>query len=272
MKILHLLLLSSFGSSIPLPLQPFKDSIEIVLSPDDIRSVAEYTLYKIPEVKNNFKTTVKQKLLNRILTKQIQETNPNPDAYASYTDNPANLYQYNPRFPVHASRPDVITPGATPQIVPATGSTPGVIPVSPAQVQKVGPTNGKVDIDKHTAAANGKVTANNNVGPITGQVLIKPVKPVKAVEIEVTKPKGMLTSIIKGPSVIEEDFVQIFGQDNDSDSDSDEDDNDDEHIGYSNPSWIKNNKQDHGIKYYPRIEDESADDEEEDRDSFYDDK
>lgn len=52
---------------------PFKDSVEIVFTPEDIRKGTDYVLWKVPTVKNNFKTTVKQKLLNRLLSKDLQE-------------------------------------------------------------------------------------------------------------------------------------------------------------------------------------------------------
>ncbi|KAL1571854.1 hypothetical protein MG5_03862 [Candida albicans P57072] len=57
---------------------PFRDSIELVFTPEDIKKSTDYALWKIPAVKKNFKTTVKQKLLNRLLNKDLQEINPNP--------------------------------------------------------------------------------------------------------------------------------------------------------------------------------------------------
>lgn len=52
---------------------PFRDSVEIVFTPEDIKKGTDYVLWKVPTVKNNFKTTVKQKLLNRLLSKDLQE-------------------------------------------------------------------------------------------------------------------------------------------------------------------------------------------------------
>ncbi|CAI5759518.1 unnamed protein product [Candida verbasci] len=57
---------------------PFRDSIEVVFTPDDIKKSADYVLWKVPTVKNNFKTTVKQKLLNRLLDKDLQDFKTNP--------------------------------------------------------------------------------------------------------------------------------------------------------------------------------------------------
>ncbi|KAK6199524.1 uncharacterized protein RJT21DRAFT_127781 [Scheffersomyces amazonensis] len=54
--------------SVPVPSQ-----VEIVVTPQDLKDAAEYAVVKIPEIKNNFKTMVKQKLLNRIISKDYQE-------------------------------------------------------------------------------------------------------------------------------------------------------------------------------------------------------
>lgn len=57
---------------------PFRDSIELVFTPEDVKKTTDYVFWKVPEVKKNFKTTVKQKMLNMLLNKDLQDINPNP--------------------------------------------------------------------------------------------------------------------------------------------------------------------------------------------------
>ncbi|RCK56199.1 hypothetical protein Cantr_05696 [Candida viswanathii] len=57
---------------------PFRDSIEIVFTPEDVKRTTDYVLWKVPAVKHNFKTTVKQKMLNLLLNRELQDVNPNP--------------------------------------------------------------------------------------------------------------------------------------------------------------------------------------------------
>ncbi|KAK6463504.1 hypothetical protein DFJ63DRAFT_335037 [Scheffersomyces coipomensis] len=52
---------------------PRRESIEIIVTPQDLKNAAEYAVVKIPELKDNFKTLVKQKLLNRIISKDFQQ-------------------------------------------------------------------------------------------------------------------------------------------------------------------------------------------------------
>ncbi|KAI5962095.1 uncharacterized protein KGF55_003171 [Candida pseudojiufengensis] len=71
---------------------PFKDSIEIAFTPEDVKKTTDYVLWKVPAVKNNFKTTVKQHLLNRLLSKDLQEMPVNfpPNASPQPTVNEPN--------------------------------------------------------------------------------------------------------------------------------------------------------------------------------------
>lgn len=57
---------------------PFRDSIELVITPQDVKRTTDYVVWKVPAVKNNFKTTVKQKMLNMLLNRDLQDINPNP--------------------------------------------------------------------------------------------------------------------------------------------------------------------------------------------------
>lgn len=57
---------------------PFRDSIELVITPQDVKRTTDYVFWKVPAVKNNFKTTVKQKMLNMLLNRDLQDINPNP--------------------------------------------------------------------------------------------------------------------------------------------------------------------------------------------------
>ncbi|RLV90713.1 hypothetical protein JA1_004401 [Spathaspora sp. JA1] len=239
MKVINNLILTILFTSftLSLPLHPFRNSIEVVVTPQDFQDVAEYILWKVPEVKENIKTTIKQKLLNKLLTQRIQDTVvPNFDMYSEYINNPNNLYHHNvlkvdnkPQFPTQAV-PKTPPPGSYLHHVPTVPPPPpGAIP-PPFSEPPV------VSDDEQPSM-------------------------VSSVEIEIMKPKGLVNSILSGPSITQERMIQIKANSNDSDDSSDEE----LEIGYSNPSRIKNRKSDLGVKYY--VSDEDSED---DMDPFYD--
>ncbi|KAK6455103.1 uncharacterized protein RJT20DRAFT_54771 [Scheffersomyces xylosifermentans] len=65
-----------FVASIPTP-DVKRNSVQVVITPQDLKDVGEYAIKKAPEITNNIKNMLKQKLLDRLLSKEIQEYNPN---------------------------------------------------------------------------------------------------------------------------------------------------------------------------------------------------
>ncbi|CAK9441190.1 uncharacterized protein LODBEIA_P50590 [Lodderomyces beijingensis] len=186
-----LLLLYACNLGVHGAIVPFKDSIELVFTPQDIKKTTDYVLWKVPSVKNNFKTTVKQKLLNRLLSKDLQD-----------------LYPY---------------PMPAKQVLESQATEPD-------------------------AEGTFKVLKNQNV------------------EIEIAKPKGLVSGVLKGPSLTEKEQKRVRWLPKDADGDNDEEEEGEEgdemkgfstldvmsapkvskpkteHVGYSNPSRIKNDK------------------------------
>lgn len=118
---------------------PFRDSVEVVFTPEDIRKGTDYVLWKVPTVKNNFKTTVKQKLLNRLLSKDLQElrlNSPSPDS---------------------------------------------------------------------PLVTNNEVQAETTVNGVKAQGNL----PLQSIQLEVQKPKGLVNSVLKGPSASEKTLGRI---------------------------------------------------------------
>ncbi|CCG23782.1 hypothetical protein CORT_0E01950 [Candida orthopsilosis Co 90-125] len=171
---------------------PFRDSVEIVFTPEDIKKGSDYVLWKVPTVKNNFKTTVKQKLLNRLLSKDLQELRLN---------SPFN--------------------------------------------------------EEDTLVSNSKASAEDTINEVKASANL----PLQNISLEVEKPKGLVNSVLKGPSATEKtqgkvryinekkDITQqtvgfdiikakekMVGQVQKEDLG--------EHVGYSKPSNIKNRKHD----------------------------
>ncbi|KAI5962845.1 hypothetical protein CANMA_003620 [Candida margitis] len=176
---------------------PFKDSVEIVFTPEDIKKGTDYVLWKVPTVKNNFKTTVKQKLLNRLLSKDLQEL------------------RLNSRY----------------------------------QESKGLSQNNQVQAEDTTS---GLVVSENT--------------PLQNIQLEVQRPKGVVNSVLKGPSKTEkpQGKVRYFDEKKEitqqavglNDLQTKEkviekaQKDLGEHVGYSKPSKIKNQKHnfDIGVK------------------------
>ncbi|KAI5953055.1 hypothetical protein KGF57_004047 [Candida theae] len=183
---------------------PFRDSVEIVFTPEDIRKGTDYILWKVPTVKNNFKTTVKQKLLNRLLSKDLQELRLN----SPYQDGSSLV------------------------------------------------SNGEV----HSVA-----TTNN--------VKEQEVAPLRNIQLEVEKPKGLVNSVLKGPSETEKTLGRVRYVDEKKDITRQALDLSDnhakekvvqqvqketnEHVGYSKPSNIKNRKHNFDVSHRSPNEEES---------------
>jgi len=187
---------------------PFRDSVEVVFTPDDIKKGTDYVLWKVPTVKNNFKTTVKQKLLNRLLSKDLQEL------------------KLNSPFPEDG------------------------LPEFKDQRQSVGATK--------------EIHAPSNI-------------PLQNIQLEVLKPKGLVNSVLKGPSTTEKTLGKVRYVDEDKGvsqqavgSIVDPETKDatiqkmqkdlDEHVGYLKPKNIKNRKHnfDTGMKYRSEEGEEEA--------------
>ncbi|KAG7661923.1 uncharacterized protein J8A68_004526 [[Candida] subhashii] len=222
MKLLSLIIIAAcqpslFISASPVP---FKNSVEVVFTPQDLKHAADYTLWKIPVVKDNLKTTVKQKVLNRMLTKELQEANPNAGLYP-----PGSPYQIN-----NNPNPMLNQMNRPPM--------PNQIINHPMYTNQMKPN-----------------PANTHV-----QMQLPIAKPIKAIQIDTVKANGIVNSILKGPSPTEELSFQVVGiqkedeknkeESDESEDDDEEDEEDDGKLGYSVPSRIKNGKHDFGVKYY----------------------
>ncbi|KAI3403149.1 hypothetical protein KGF56_004038 [Candida oxycetoniae] len=187
---LHLHFYQAFGAIVP-----FRDSIELVFTPEDVKKGTDYVLWKVPKVKNDFKTTVKQKLLNRLLSKDIQELNP------YYTGDEIEPMMANPA------------------------------------------------LETTTNTANMMAAKNN----------------VQNIEIEITKPRGFVNSVLKGPSPTEKEKAKIryINEENNEMVHNLATNGEpevgkqigilpqSEHVGYLSPSQIKNQKHKFDIKHVP---------------------
>lgn len=222
---------------------PFKDSVEIVFTPQDLKDIAEYTLWKIPEVKDNFKTTVKQKVLNRLLSKDVLDSNPNPDIYLGPMDD------------------------GVPSLI--------LEPVERGGVEAGGGTEEEELLLTILNYAN-QISSNEF------EIEVPPprTKPLKAVLIDAKKSPGVFNSILRGPAsggikriklvglatdngaannddVVEEEWdSNSDASDNDESDDNQDGDSDEEYnqVEYLVPSRIKNERGDYGVKYYRRKE------------------
>lgn len=70
-----LMIASQLVLGVPVP----RDLVEVVVSPKDVKEAGKYAMVKIPQIKENFKNNVKQKLLDRLMSKSVQAMVPQVD-------------------------------------------------------------------------------------------------------------------------------------------------------------------------------------------------
>ncbi|KAI5949904.1 hypothetical protein KGF54_005382 [Candida jiufengensis] len=251
-------------TSIQSAILPFKDSIEIAFTPEDVKKTTDYVMWKVPSVRDNFKTTVKQKILNRLLSKELQEM-------------PLNT-------PFDNSQPTTNQPNnGEVQTNTETGKE-GDVRVN----------NGKSDEVLAKTEKKGGVQINNKQAITPLQALSQT---DMMLELELQKPRGILGSILKGPSTETKPKAKIRYIKEEPKNDEDEEGTKskdtfdrermigmaklhvDEHVGYSNPSQIKKRKHNFHKGFKPSttsVVDEFESDETDivplvTKDAFYDD-